>query len=916
MGHKGLSIADSLSAVVTTVASGDGETEGTRMSSTIEPPLEASLNKEEIHPPQAFDPAAPAFLVGVTGYMSLGDEHAERVATRLRLVFRILRQGGKAANPEQPGETLSRSLANLMVRPTEPATPTQTEARQAYEQMLAGWPGLGDVPIAVMTNLAPGVDTIATRIALEAEFRAAGFHVRAPLPFPPDIYRDASTFIRTPEAPTTEDRQRQHDFDQLLDRIGCANAFPIYLQSDMPSASDERAELLRRERDDRANSALRYRRYYAAGEFLAVASHLLIAVWDGEPGELPGTASVVEARLRGPRGDVLTTTEGIRQPAGGPTLHLFARREDEDAANDETSPAARLLHPFSSVGEDEPGDRLLGEGQGGWSEPTGDAARQTRIANRNQHALTAQQDRFATLCRIAANLREFDRCPPHPTPADQENDYRSLLKHGKQDFYPQIRAMRMEGEAAASADDEGEFSRSQRNLSSLRFKATKASRALKEKHDRSLRILFWITLLAATLLHLFSHWHVEEKDHDSEQVASAGLSDHPPAKGAGPPPGGGHDEHFSPFQFGAGCLAALFAAAALLYFFRCRMRRYAERHHDYRAIAEGVRVQFYWNLAGLGHSVSANYMHRQRSELDWIRAAIRSVAIPYEAWRERFRRLSRQDQVTALRCVLHCWIDVQRDYFEKSWHAHHRTLHAWHKLGAVLAIGGVIVLGLCVAAKWYPAAFEHDRPYGLLLLVAAAVIWLVVMAVRYATSDLRHAGEHPGHDRLWVRWIHRFVPAPEDHATSYRTPGERAFRSILGFFARLPLALAFVFVACQISCWSHHEDLPKAEVQALVFGGVALLAGALAVAWAEKNLLSELAYQYNTMHSLFRDASSRLEFDLRELEGLTNGPSGAFDARLDEIQEYLYALGKEALDENAEWLLLHRARPLEPVMAG
>lgn len=35
-----------------------------------------------------------------------------------------------------------------------------------------------------------------------------------------------------------------------------------------------------------------------------------------------------------------------------------------------------------------------------------------------------------------------------------------------------------------------------------------------------------------------------------------------------------------------------------------------------------------------------------------------------------------------------------------------------------------------------------------------------------------------------------------------------------------------------------------------------------------------------------------------------------------EIQQLLYALGGEALDEDPEWLLLHRARPLEPVMGG
>jgi hypothetical protein len=35
-----------------------------------------------------------------------------------------------------------------------------------------------------------------------------------------------------------------------------------------------------------------------------------------------------------------------------------------------------------------------------------------------------------------------------------------------------------------------------------------------------------------------------------------------------------------------------------------------------------------------------------------------------------------------------------------------------------------------------------------------------------------------------------------------------------------------------------------------------------------------------------------------------------------EVQDILYQVGCEALSENAEWLILHRARPLELFMAG
>ena len=37
-------------------------------------------------------------------------------------------------------------------------------------------------------------------------------------------------------------------------------------------------------------------------------------------------------------------------------------------------------------------------------------------------------------------------------------------------------------------------------------------------------------------------------------------------------------------------------------------------------------------------------------------------------------------------------------------------------------------------------------------------------------------------------------------------------------------------------------------------------------------------------------------------------------SKLAEIHGLLYELGLEALDENAEWLLMHRARPMIPVV--
>ncbi len=52
-----------------------------------------------------------------------------------------------------------------------------------------------------------------------------------------------------------------------------------------------------------------------------------------------------------------------------------------------------------------------------------------------------------------------------------------------------------------------------------------------------------------------------------------------------------------------------------------------DRFQDYRALAEGLRVEFYWRLARVRESVYDHYLARQEGELDWIRNAMRAARL-------------------------------------------------------------------------------------------------------------------------------------------------------------------------------------------------------------------------------------------------------------------------------------------------
>jgi hypothetical protein len=106
----------------------------------------------------------------------------------------------------------------------------------------------------------------------------------------------------------------------------------------------------------------------------------------------------------------------------------------------------------------------------------------------------------------------------------------------------------------------------------------------------------------------------------------------------------------------------------------CRRGALDTQHADYRAIAEGLRVRFFWKLAGIGDSVADHYLGKQRSELDWIRNGFRGWKMEEEGEtahssgrdEQSGGGQSRGGQSDRLGFVRKYWIDHQREYFSRT----------------------------------------------------------------------------------------------------------------------------------------------------------------------------------------------------------------------------------------------------------
>jgi hypothetical protein len=264
-------------------------------------------------------------------------------------------------------------------------------------------------------------------------------------------------------------------------------------------------------------------------------------------------------------------------------------------------------------------------------------------------------------------------------------------------------------------------------------------------------------------------------------------------------------------------LLLAFLAASLIATFRVQRRAeeedYQNKHQDYRALAEALRIQFFWRVAGLPDAVVDHYLRKQRGALEWIRNALRSWDVETSAY---YANESDPESMTGrLNFVAQNWVTEQRNYYaSRARREHHalekdeRQIRTLVRLSVGIALLLALGLTLPVVVPWHPL------------------------------EEIKHLFEDP--------WIHGVV------------------------------MVAIVTLA---------------------------VAAGLRHGYNQQMARSEHAKQYSRMSELFGRAEQHLATLLQ-----------AGDSQ--RAKELLQELGAEALEENGDWVLLHRERPLEVPHSG
>ncbi len=209
--------------------------------------------------------------------------------------------------------------------------------------------------------------------------------------------------------------------------------------------------------------------------------------------------------------------------------------------------------------------------------------------------------------------------------------------------------------------------------------------------------------------------------------------------------------------------------------FWIEQRDYQNKHLDYRALAEGLRVQFYWRLAGLEDRVLDHYLTKYRTELDWIRATMRNWDLMEHRPADSPSLSPGAIGAGQLEQVLTHWVKGQRDYFSRRAQEDQEKLVLWE--GLVRWFVGIGIAIIVVSVVLLPRLHDSWSP-GLLLVAAALAP--VIAALIHNDVEIQALSQHINQYERMSAVFHTAANHIEQRLKNHDDQGVRDLLKVLG----------------------------------------------------------------------------------------------------------------------------------------
>ena len=465
-----------------------------------------------------------------------------------------------------------------------------------------------NAPFILLTGMADGADQLAAEVALElpAELNVK---VAAILPMDKELFRL-----------TIDDKER---FDSLLKRVYLTYSLPL-----PDNSAEYRAKIA--DVDNHDTDELREKQYNNLGKFLALHSHVLFAFWDGidMPNLVGGTSTVLHFKLEGntekqTRSDILTYT------SVGPVVQFLTPRNNPENLKE---PVAKLENPEEIAVFYWSKHDLWDKDNECYFFP---GRKQMTEERRCKTSVSNMKEIVDTLERLGELNRYSIKCP---------ESVKKELSTSKEYLFNKEYMEKIQSKPEDFCDAETKA------LNDHYMYVNKLARWFKKWMQRfAIIYLVGVALFLICGALLSSLWEIHQNDW-------------------------GHGTCFSFVHNGEGSgFEMLFAfplptivywvsiVVFLIGYGLALFLKYRIRFYRFRAIAEALRIQLFWRIAGMSDCVSGYYRSHQLPKTDWLRAAINGLDVLFAAPEDVNFNKTPSERLTFVREV---WINGQLQFFQ------------------------------------------------------------------------------------------------------------------------------------------------------------------------------------------------------------------------------------------------------------
>jgi len=137
-----------------------------------------------------------------------------------------------------------------------------------------------------------------------------------------------------------------------------------------------------------------------------------------------------------------------------------------------------------------------------------------------------------------------------------------------------------------------------------------------------------------------------------------------------------------------------FVVAATLVYFYSRSTKNHKKYLYNRTLAEALRIQFYWNIAGINKNVSDYILRIHRKEFTWVKHILSAVyGITYN---------NKSISSDTINDLTHNWVKNQADFFESAIRKMTKQIGFYHNISNIsFAIAFAFLGSILIFGKFY-----------------------------------------------------------------------------------------------------------------------------------------------------------------------------------------------------------------------